>query len=383
MKDWNSLPDEQFRREIRAFLEANYPEHLRYPSRRMRWHEVRDWYLMRAEQGWTAPGWPREYGGVGLTPTKQLIYIEELERWGVARAPDQGIVMVGQLLIKYGSEEQKKAFLPKILNWEHIWCQGYSEPNSGSDLASLRTQAVEDGDDYVVNGQKTWTTLAQDATHMFLLARTDPQAKKQAGISFLLVDLDTPGVTVRPIRNIAGHEEFCEVFLENVRVPKKNLVGAPNEGWTMAKALLGFERLFLGSPKLARNALGRLRTLAEARGLFGDPAFADQFTELELDVEDLGEAYEGFADQVRAGEPLGADISWLKIWGTETFDRIAALAVQSAESHGALAGPQQYGDTSVDALVLFFDALPATIYGGTNEIQRNILAKQVLRLPEG
>ncbi|MCC5808902.1 MAG: acyl-CoA dehydrogenase family protein [Ectothiorhodospiraceae bacterium] len=381
MKDWNALPDDQFRVDIRAFLEANYPEHLRYPSRRMRWHEVKEWYLLRAEQGWTAPGWPKEYGGVGLSPTKQLIYIEELERWGVARAPDQGVIMVGHLLIKYGTDAQKKEFLPKILSWEHIWCQGYSEPNAGSDLASLRTQAVEDGDDYVVNGQKTWTTLAQDATHMFLLARTDQQAKKQAGISFLLVDLDTPGVTIRPIRNIAGHEEFCEVFLEDVRVPKRNLVGAPNEGWTMAKALLGFERLFLGSPKLAQNALGRLRTLAEARGLFSDQGFVDQFARLELDVADLGEAYESFADQVRAGQPLGADISWLKVWGTETFDRIAALAVQSAESYGALAGPQRYGDTDVDALVLYFDALPATIYGGTNEIQRNILSKQVLQLP--
>lgn len=383
MTDWNGLSDDAFRERIRSYLETRYPDHLRHPPRRLHWNEVKDWYLERAEQGWTAPGWPQEHGGVGLTPAKQLVFMEEQERWGVARAPDQGVVMVGPLLIRYGSEAQKRDFLPRILNWEHIWCQGYSEPDAGSDLASLRTRAVKTGDEYVVNGQKTWTTLAQDATHMFVLARTDPQAqRKQLGISFLLVDLRTPGITIRPIRNIAGHEEFCEVFLEDVRVPRENLVGVPDEGWTMAKALLGFERLFLGSPKLAQNALGRLDALAEARGLNDDPLFVDAFTRLELDVADLGEAYEAFADRARAGETLGADVSWLKIWSTETFDRIAALAVQSAGTAGAIPGPLQFGDNSVDVLSLYFNALPTTIYGGSNEIQRNILAKQVLRLPE-
>ncbi|MDN3516542.1 acyl-CoA dehydrogenase family protein [Aquisalimonas lutea] len=383
MTDWNAMSDEAFRQAVRADLEANYPEHLRYPSRRLRWQEVREWYLDRAARGWTAPGWPQAFGGVGLTPAKQLIYIEEQERRGVARGPDQGVVMVGPLLIRYGTEAQQQAFLPRILSWEHIWCQGYSEPNAGSDLASLRTRAVADGDVYIVNGQKTWTTLAQDATHMFLLARTDPAAeRKQEGISFLLVDLRTEGVHIRPIRNIAGHEEFCEVFLEDVRVPRENLVGSPNEGWSMAKALLGFERLFLGSPKLARQALGRLHRLAAARELYRDPGFMDQLARLELDVADLGEAYEGFAEQVRAGQPLGADVSWLKIWATETFDRIAALIVASAGSAAAIPGPQSFGDRSVDVLNLYFDAMPATIYGGSNEIQRNILAKQVLRLPE-
>lgn len=382
MTDWNAMSDADFRHQIRDFLQTHYPDNLRYPSRRMRWAEVRDWYLARAEQGWTAPGWPQDYGGVGLSPAKQLIYIEEQERWGVARAPDQGVVMVGQLLIRYGTDAQKEKFLPRILSWDHIWCQGYSEPNAGSDLASLRTQAVDDGDHYLVNGQKTWTTLAQDATHMFLLVRTDNEARKQAGISFLLVDLDTPGVSIRPIRTLAGHEEFSEVFLEDVRVPKENLVGAPNEGWTMAKALLGFERLFLGSPKLAQQGLSRLRALAEARNLFADERFMDQFTALELDVLDLSAAYEGFADQVRSGKPLGSDISWLKVWGTETFDRIARLAVESADTLGALLDPQKFGETEVDALSLYFSALPTTIYGGTNEIQRNILAKQVLNMPE-
>src|SRR5699024_3144601 len=218
------------------------------------------------------------------------------------------------------------------LSWEHIWCQGYSEPNSGSDLASLRTQADDRGDHWVVNGQKIWTTLAQDATHIFVLARTETQVeRKQQGISFLLVDLETPGVTVRPIENIAGHEEFCEVFFDDVQVPKDNLVGDINEGWTIAKALLGFERLFLGSPKLPQNALARLDSYAQSHGLHDDPEFSAEFTKLQLDVADLSEAFESFAAQVRAGERLGAEVSWLKIWGTETYGRIAELAMQVAD----------------------------------------------------
>ncbi|MES1924376.1 acyl-CoA dehydrogenase family protein [Salinisphaera sp. T31B1] len=382
MTDWNALSDDEFRAEVRQYLEAEYPAELRHMPRRPRWAEVRDWYLKRAAAGWTATGWPVEHGGVGLSPAKQLIHTEEQERIGVARAPDQGVVMVGPLLIRYGTPEQQQKYLPKILSWEHIWCQGYSEPNSGSDLASLRTAAVADGEEYVVNGQKTWTTLAQDATHIFLLARTDPEApKKQQGISFLLVDLETPGITIRPIENIAGHEEFCEVFFDDVRVPRDSLVGEPNDGWTMAKALLGFERLFLGSPKQSRNALSRLDVFARARGLHDDPAFSDAYTRLALDVADLSEAFEAFADQVRRGETLGADISWLKIWGTETFGRIAELAVQAADSEAALVDGQDAGDDHVDTLTLYFNCLPTTIYGGSNEIQRNILAKQVLRLP--
>jgi alkylation response protein AidB-like acyl-CoA dehydrogenase len=383
MTEWNAMSDEAFRGEIRLFLRDNYPEHLRHPTRRLRWKEVSEWCLQRAEQGWTAPGWPVEHGGLGLTPAKQLILIEEQERFGVARMPDQGIVMVGPLLIRYGSEVQKKEYLPKILSWEHIWCQGYSEPSAGSDLASLKTRAEDAGEFWLVNGQKIWTTLAHDATHMYLLARTDPHAeRKQKGISFLLLDLKTPGITIRPIRNIAGDEEFCEVFFDDVRVPRNCLVGEPNEGWTMAKALLGFERLFVGSPTQAYRALDRLNVFATARRLHDDAGFADQFAQLQLDVADLAAAFEGFAEKVRAGEALGPEVSWLKVWSTETFDRIAALAVQAAGTEGALTGKLAAGNESVDVLGLYFGALPTTIYGGTNEIQRNILAKQVLRLPE-
>lgn len=379
--DWNALDNETFRNEVRQFFEQHYPSHLRYPKTRLRWHEIRDWFLALSRQGWAAPTWPVEYGGMGLAPDKFIIFIEEQERWGVGRAPDMGIIMVGPLLIQHGSDQQRREYLPKILAGENIWCQGYSEPNSGSDLVSLRTEAVLDGDEFIINGQKTWTTLAQDATHMFLLARTDKSVKKQQGISFLLIEMNSPGVTVRPIRNIAGHEEICEVFLENVRVPNTRLVGGLNQGWTIAKALLGFERVFLGSPKQSQYALARLGEMAVAQGLDQDAGFMDRFTQLRLDVADHTALYVRFVDQVKRGEKLGPDVSILKVWATETFSRLASLMVEAGASAGATVGDVELFGHHADILTSFYNARPPTIYGGTNEIQRNILASQVLALP--
>ena len=199
MDDLNSLDDDAFRVAVRRFVEEAYPSELRNPPHRLHMHEGLPWFERVAAQGWVAPGWPREHGGMGLDASKQIILIEEYERHGVARLPDHGVVMLGPLLMRYGTAAQRERFLPRILTGEHIWCQGYSEPGAGSDLASLRTEAVLDGDHYVVNGQKTWTTLATDANWMFALVRTDRAAKKQEGISFLLIDLASPGVTVRPI----------------------------------------------------------------------------------------------------------------------------------------------------------------------------------------
>ncbi len=380
MTDWNALDDDTFRGRMRAFFEANYPAHLRQFSHRPRWAEIKDWTLVLSKHGMIAPNWPQEHGGMGLSPAKFLIFLEEQERLGIVRAPDMGVVMIGPVLIRFGTAEQRQYYLPKIINCEHIWCQGYSEPNAGSDLASLRTEAIVDGDDFVVTGQKTWTTLAQDATHIFMLVRTDKQAKKQEGISFLLADCKSPGITIRPIRNIAGHEEFCEVFFDGVRVPRKNLVGQMNQGWTIAKALLGFERLFLGSPKQSQAALLRLESLARRLGRFDDPVFLDRFTQAQLDVADLATLYARFADQVRQGKPLGADTSMLKIWATETYSRITNLILEVAGSAGALAGAAEIEGESFDILTPFYNARPATIYGGSNEIQRGILAKQVLKL---
>ena len=223
MDDYNALSDDEFRSVVRKFLAENYPPEIRDPPRRLHLADVREWYRRQSQAGWLAPGWPREYGGMGLSASKQIALMEEFERYGVARMPDHGIIMVGPLLIRYGTEEQKAYYLPKILSGEHIWCQGYSEPNAGSDLASLRTEALLDDDEWVINGQKTWTTLATDANWIFVLARTNRNAKKQEGISFLLVPLDSPGVTVRPIINLEMHDEFCETFFDNVPCAKSQL----------------------------------------------------------------------------------------------------------------------------------------------------------------
>ncbi len=382
MTDWNALSDEEFRRIVREFIEREYPEHLRFAPTRLRWAQVREWHEKLLAKGWVAPNWPREYGGMGLSPGKLLIFIEEQERWGVARGRDMGVQMVGPLLIRFGTEEQKRYWLPRILTCEHIWCQGYSEPDAGSDLANLATRAVREGDDFLVNGQKIWTTLADDATHMFMLVRTNPNApKKQAGISFLLVDMKSPGITVRPIPTLSGEAEFCEVFFDNVRVPVANLVGEIDEGWRMAKALLGFERLFIGSPKLARSALTQLEKLARAKGLFDDPAFAERYARLALDVADHAALYARFADRVRRGEPLGADVSLLKIWATQTCQAITELLREAAGPDAAVPGFLDHDGERLDVLGTWYFARPTTIYGGSNEIQRNILARAVLDLP--
>jgi alkylation response protein AidB-like acyl-CoA dehydrogenase len=306
-----------------------------------------------------------------------------MESYGVGRVPDQGIINLGPVLIHYGTPEQQHEYMPKILSGEHIWSQGYSEPNAGSDLASLRTEAVADGDDFIVNGQKIWTTLGHDATHIFALVRTDKTAKKQSGISFLLIDLTTPGVTVRPIRNIAGESEFCEVFFNDVRVPQRNLVGKLNEGWTIAKSLLGFERLFVGSPMTCENAIGVLRTVAHERALLDDAAFTARFSELELDVADLKSSYRRFADIVKHGGELPPSVSILKIWATETYTAITRLIVQVCEEDGGTMGSFKLGDSTVNVIAPLMTATITTIYGGSNEIQRNILAKAVLELPGG
>ncbi|WP_265287669.1 acyl-CoA dehydrogenase [Verminephrobacter eiseniae] len=383
--DWAAMPEAQFRRMLRAFLRQHYPAPLRYLSHRARWSEMRAWYLRLSAQGWIAPAWPQAHGGMGLPADKLIAWIEELEQYGVARAPDQGIVMIGPLLIQHGTPGQQQRFLPKILSGEHVWCQGYSEPNAGSDLAGLRTEAVRaqdaQGEHFIVNGQKIWTTLAQDANHIFMLVRTDKNAKKQAGISFLLCDLRTPGITIRPIQTLAGEPEFCELFFDDVRVPAENLVGQLHAGWSIAKALLGFERIFLGSPKQSQYALGQLERLAQARRLFADPVFVQRYTALRLDVADLSAAYAGFANIVKAGKPLPASVSLLKIWASETYHRIGALLVEASEEQGAVAGDQELDGQTFNALAPLIGASSAMIYGGTNEIQRNILARQVLHLP--
>ena len=379
--DYNAMSNEDFRREVRAFFEAEYPQQLRYILHRARWHEMKDWWRKLYDKGWIAPNWPGEWGGMALDAGKMVIYLEELERHGVARAPDQGITQVGPLIMRFGTEAQQQHYLPCTRSGEYIWCQGYSEPNAGSDLASLQTAAVLEGDHFVVNGQKIWTTLADDATHIYLLARTDKAAKKQQGISFLLVDLKTPGITLRPIRNLAGHDEFCEVFFDNVKVPRANLVGALHDGWSVAKALLSFERLGIGSPRRPQYALRRLEMVARAKGLLDDSGFVDRFIALKLDMEDGAALYGRFVEQVKRGEPLGQDVSMLKIWTMEAWQRLAELLVEAGAEQGVIAGVHDVAGVETDFLNPYYYSRPATIYGGSSEIQRNILAKYVLKLP--
>ncbi len=380
--DWEALSDEEFRLRVRAVFEREYPPELRNPPRRLRWHECRTFYQRLGELGLLALAWPKEYGGTGLSPHKQLIFMQEQDRWGVARAPDMGITMVGPGLIRYGTDAQRKRYLPSILRFEHMWCQGFSEPDAGSDLASLRTRAITDGGTYVVDGAKIWTTFAHDATHMFLLVRTDPGAKKQAGISTLLIDLATPGITIRPIRDIAGNDEFCEVLFDGVRVPKDALLGGENEGWTVAKSLLANERIYLGNPRQSQNALKRVDAIANRLGLNSDPVFMDRLTELRLDVWDLASLFERFAEQVRRGDPLGPDVSVLKLFGSQTYQRLSELALEALGADAARKGTVTIGEGSDDVMSLFMNARPSTIYGGSSEVQRNVLAKQVLLLPD-
>ena len=380
-RDYNALSDDEFRREVRDFFESEYATALRYIVRRARWHEMREWWRKLHAKGWIAPNWPREWGGMGLEAGKMVVMLEEMERHGVARSPDQGITQVGPIIMQFGSEEQKQHYLPGTLSGEFIWCQGYSEPNAGSDLASLQTRATRRDDGFVINGQKIWTSLADDATHIYLLARTDPHAKKQAGISFFLVDLKTPGITVRPIRNLAGHEEFCHVYFDDVRVPSAGLVGKLNDGWNIAKALLSFERLNIGSPRRPQYALRRLEAVARAKGLFSDPGFVDRYIAIKLNLEDLAALYSRFVEQAKRGERLGPEVSMLKICTMETWQRLTELLVEIGDEQGVMPGVQEVAGTQADFLNAFYYARPATIYGGSSEIQRNILAKYVLGLP--
>ena len=381
--DWNEIPDEEFRTVFRAWVDQNCPAHLRYMrQQRPLFNEVAEWYHALAAKAWLAPTWPQQYGGMGLSAAKHMIYVEEWGRLGCPRIPDHGIGLVGPLLVQYGTEEQKAHYLPRILSGVHVWCQGYSEPNAGSDLASLKTSAVLDGDEFVVNGQKIWTTLAHCANWIFVLVRTERDAKvRQKGITVLLLDLTSPGVRVRPIANLRGEADFCEVFFDNVRVPLRNLVGRINEGWTVAKSVLGHERIFLGAPTRPEYALERLRRLAQARGAFEDPAFLSRFARLRLDLYDLGSAFERYAKVLRAGGELGADVSALKIFTTELYQRITEEMLMIAGEEARFSDDLAAGDIEIDAMNLFLDSRAPAIFGGSNEIQRNILAKAVLQLP--
>lgn len=381
-----------FRAEVRSWLAANTPPHIKAKAEVDAYFtqaEVMEWHKVLYRQGWVAPHWPKKYGGPGLDAASRFILTEELELAGTPFLSPFGLVMVGPLIMQFGSEAQKERYLPKILSGEEVWCQGYSEPNSGSDLASLALRAEDDGQgNFVLNGQKTWTTYAQYADWIFLLARTDGSAKKQAGISFILCPMKAPGVSVRPTLTTGGTPAFCDTFFENVVVPKENLVGPLNGGWTLAKALLGHERTLIAAVGSSSRAIARIKRIAKATRvgsatLFDDPIFRGKIARLEVRLEALRMANYRALAGAQGGHAPGAESSILKIRGSEINQQCFELAME-VMGHNSLEWFNEPGTVpAIEQWVpsSFNYTRATTIYGGSNEIQRNIIAKLILGLP--
>jgi len=380
-EDYNAMDDEAFRRMAHDFFDAHYPRAWRFPPYRLTQRATAEWDRILYERGWAAPAWPREHGGMGLDPVKQVIMAEEAARIGIERGTDLGKSMLAPLLMQFGNETQKAYFLPRTLSGEILWCQGYSEPDAGSDLAGLKTRARREGDHYIVDGSKIWTSYAHIADWVFLLVRTGAGRRKQEGISFLLIDMKTPGVTVRPIINLAMEHDFNQVFFDNVRVPVENRVGEEGKGWAMAKALLGFERITIGSPAFIQYPMSRLKALARDRGAFADPAFVERYTQLKLDLADLGATFARFIAILRRGGTIGAEASILKLVSTETFQRIAELTLEVAGADAPSDETLSLDGEATHMAKMFFVSRPSTIAGGSSEVQRNVIAKAVLSLP--
>ena len=390
-------PEErQFRDEVRAFAISKLPDDIRDKVLRHQRLERNDyvrWHNILADQGWGAPNWPVEHGGTGWNALQRLIFEVECFKAGAPRLLPFGLSMIGPVLMKYGSAEQQARLLPRMLRVEDWWCQGYSEPGSGSDLASLKTRAVREGDDYIVNGQKTWTTLAQYADWMFCLVRTDPDARAQRGISMLLLDMRSPGVTVRPIRTLDGGHDVNEVWLENVRVPVSNLVGEENQGWTYAKYLLGHERTGIAGLGHCHRELGILKDMAaraRSRGLplLADNRIRDRISRIEVDIMALEMLLLRVASS-NDGTP-GPEASVLKIRGSEIQQDLAMLQMEvagpdacpydpdwlEADNDGHGPGPEMAAAAGAG----YADMRKTSIYGGTTEVQKGIIARLVLGL---
>jgi alkylation response protein AidB-like acyl-CoA dehydrogenase len=384
-----------FQQEVRTFIAENYPENLR--SVQDEGHDLSkedflSWHRILAKKGWIAPAWPVEYGGTGWTATQRFIWSEELAAADCVGTMPFGLSMVGPVIYTFGTPEQKAQFLPGILSGDDWWCQGYSEPGAGSDLASLRTKAARDGDHYVVNGQKTWTTMAQHADWGFFLVRTDSDAKAQEGISFLLINMKTPGVTVRPIITLGGEHEVNEVWLEDVRVPVANRIYEENKGWTCAKFLLAHERTGIAAVARSKRGVEKIKSIARTeqdgdRPLIANPFFKRKIAELEIDLTALEFTELRSLAGEAAGKGPGPESSLLKIKGSEIQQRITELALEAVGHYGAPyfrgfgEGDNEHPigpDYAHRAAPTYFNTRKTTIYGGSNEIQRNIIAKMVL-----
>ena len=378
----DSAQDAKFRSEVRNWMAKNLPDELRGWSTRPPRDMIQPWHHKLFEKGWIAPNWPKEYGGMEASISEQLILQEELGHAGAPILSRQALGHIGPILMRHGTDAQKAYHLPKMLSGEVMWCQGYSEPGSGSDLASLQTRGEVDGEEIVINGQKIWTTGGHFADWMYALVRTNPEApKKQGGISMVLIDLKTPGISIRPIMTIADDEEFSEVFFDDVRIPFSNLVGELNDGWSVAKALLASERIGNANPQLALQCLDKLQRVARATGTINDPVFQDNLNKLELDVLAQSAVFAHAIQQAKAGMDIGAGSSFMKIVATENIQRIADLMFEAAGQHAADVEPMVTDEGPVDVSVLWREVRRITIYAGSSEIQRNITAKRVLGLP--
>jgi alkylation response protein AidB-like acyl-CoA dehydrogenase len=382
--------EEAFRLEVRAWIQEAMPEDMRQKARGAGGFMPEDsaiWHRILHAKGWIAPHWPKEVGGTGWNAARRFIFNEEMELAGAPPLSVFGLSMVGPLIISFGTDAQKKRFLPKILSGEELWCQGYSEPGSGSDLASLRTTAEDAGDHFIVNGQKTWTTYAQYADWIFCLVRTDPSAKKQAGITFLLIDLESPGVEVKPMLTLGHTPAFCDTFFDNVKVPKENVVGGINQGWTMAKALLGHERTMLAMIGPSRNVLQKIKRIAatkkiDGRPMLEDPIWRAKIARLEMRFRaHLMVSYRALADQQKGKMP-GPESSILKLVGTKLIQELTELAMEVMGESSLTWNNQGVCPPIEESIGPYFCyERAATIYGGSNEIQRNVIAKMILQLP--
>ena len=382
-----------FRNEVRGWLAANLPADIR--DKVVGYHGLSKddfirWHKILAAKGWSVPHWPVEWGGTGWDITQRYIYDEEFGLAGAPGLPPFGPAMCASVLHRFGSPEQKARFLPRIREGDDFWVQGYSEPGAGSDLAALKCRADREGDHYVVNGQKIWTTLGHYGDWIFCLVRTNPAAeKRQEGISFLLIDMATPGITVRPLILMDGGHEVNEIFFDNVSVPVENLVFEENKGWTVAKYLLGHERMGSGNVGASKRELAALKALAtreqkDGKPLMQDPRFRDKLTRVEVELDALEITSMRFLDKMRrTGQPPGADVSMLKIRGTEVQQMITELMMVAV---GPLAQPFKAVDSgAIDHFTSrlaprYFNYRKASIYAGSNEIQRNIIAKMSLGL---
>jgi len=399
--DLRFTPEENaFREEVRAFMRGALPEAIRrkmVEGRRLVKEDLVTWQRILNKKGWAVPHWPVEWGGTNWTPVQQYIFRDEMQQTPAPEPLAFGTYMVGPVIATFGSDPQKQRFLPRIANLDDWWCQGFSEPGAGSDLASLKTTARRDGDDYIVNGQKTWTTLAQYADWIFCLVRTDPAAKKQEGISFLLIDMKSPGITVRPIQTIDGGHEVNEVFFDDVRVPAQNRVGEENKGWDYAKFLLGNERIGIARVGISKARIRRLKEIATFeragdKALIEDERFAMKIAAVEVQLKalEMTQLRVIAAERDNNGKPDPAS-SILKIRGSEIQQSISELLMEAVGPYALPdqvprdeserwneppIGPEWAGPQAPH----YFNWRKASIYGGSNEIQKNIIAKAILGL---